>query len=130
MSAVRTGVIHDTRRRRGEHIEWEMHPQYCREKRVIVGGDYDCSTVMGEITATGQLTQLAPAAADGSQVAVAVLYNPTDASAGPVTGTVNDGHVIYREEYLLWPAGITDEQKATAIKQLNQASGQKVRSAN
>jgi len=130
MSGVRTGVIHDTRRRRGEHIEWEMYPQYCREKRSIVGGNYDCSTVLGEIAATGQLTQLDLAASDGSEVAVAVLYNPTDASAGPVSGTVTECQVIYREEYLLWPAGITDGQKATAIKQLNQAGGQKVRSAN
>jgi hypothetical protein len=119
----------DNKLRREEHIEYEVDKQFSREKKTITGGSYGQATVLGEITATGKLTQLAPAAADGSEVAVAVLYNDCDASLADKIATVNDGMTIYKSQYLVWPAGITDPQKATAIKQLR-AAGQKVRDPN
>lgn len=119
----------DNKLRREEHIEYEVDKQFSREKKTITGGDYGQATVMGEITATGKLTQLAPAAADGSEVAVAVLYRDCAAAGADQTCTVNDAMTIYRGDLLVWPVGITDPQKAVAIKQLHSA-GQKVRYSN
>lgn len=121
--------INDTKLRREEHLEWEVHPQFSREKRIIAGGKYGQATVLGEVTASGKLTQLNPAANDGSEVAVAVLYRDCDAAGGDVECTVNDGQTIYRGQHLVWPAGITEAQKTAAIKQLA-ARGQKVRYPN
>lgn len=76
-------------------------------------------TVLGKITASGLFVQLAPGATDGSQN-VAGILGPT--SVIPATGTttawaitrsatVSDTNIIY-------PAGITAPQTATAIQQL------------
>lgn len=59
-----------------------------------------------------------PAAADGSQVAAAVLYAATDASLANVraVGFVRDAEV--NGHCLEWPAAATADQKAEAARQL------------
>ncbi|WP_419832781.1 head decoration protein [Endozoicomonas atrinae] len=75
-------------------------------------------TVVGKASADGIYSPLDPAADDGTQNAAGILYagKVTDASGG-------DGVIIARlaevvDSLLIWPAGITDEQKATAVDQL------------
>ena len=75
-------------------------------------------TVVSKETATGEFKPLDPAASDGTENAAGILYagKVTDASGG-------DGVIIARlaevvDSLLIWPAGITDEQKAAAVEQL------------
>ncbi|WP_319568371.1 head decoration protein [Cohaesibacter marisflavi] len=67
---------------------------------------------------TGKCTQLALAASDGTQVASAVLFAGALADAADVEATVHDRDCEVNAHVLVWPDGITDEQKATAIDQL------------
>ncbi|MDP5210001.1 head decoration protein [Microbulbifer sp. 2205BS26-8] len=114
--------------RPGAHVLHEQHTQFSRESGVTVsGGNYLAGTVLGRITDSGDYTQLNPGADDGSGVAVAVLFSAVDASDGGKPGTINDLATLYDDRLLVWPEGITEEQKATAIDQLR-AAQQKVRS--
>ena len=103
--------------RAGEHLVSEVTTQ-SREVGVITGGNYRAGTVLGKITTSGKLTILAPAAADGSQNASAILYAPTDASAGDVRATINVRLTEVNGLILTWPAGITGPQQAAAITAL------------
>ncbi|WP_066015963.1 head decoration protein [Endozoicomonas atrinae] len=75
-------------------------------------------TVVGKASADGIFSPLDPAADDGTQNAAGILY------AGKVTDALGgDGVIIARlaevvDSLLIWPAGITVEQKATAVDQL------------
>lgn len=67
---------------------------------------------------SGEHAQLDPDGNDGSETAAAVLYadvDATDAAAEAVL-IVRDAEIVTSE--LVWPDGITDNQKATALAQL------------
>ena len=82
------------------------------------GNNLKSGAVLGKITASGKYTALAPAAADGSQVAAAILCWNTDASAADKRTVGITGEAEVDDQLLLWPAGITTPQKATAVSQL------------
>ena len=103
--------------RAGEHLVSEVTTQ-SREVGVITGGAYKPGTVLGKITASGKLTQLAPAANDGSQNAAAILYGYVDASTADKPGTINVRLTEVNGLCLTWPAGITTNQQTAAIAQL------------
>jgi hypothetical protein len=74
--------------------------------------------VLGKITAGGHVP-LAPAATDGSQKAAAVALYPLAATAsGPRQIAVFDMDGELRASDLEWPAGISANDKATAVTQL------------
>lgn len=90
-----------------------------RDKIVLASGqNLPSGAVLGVITAGGKFTQLNPAASNGSQVAAGILWEATDAGAAdtPATAVTRLQEVVGTE--LVWPAGITDNQKATATGQL------------
>ena len=75
-------------------------------------------TVLGKDTASDIYKPVDPAADDGTQMAAGILWDhkTTDATGG-------EGVLIARlaevdQERLIWPDGITDEQKATAVSEL------------
>lgn len=93
-------------------------PHWSLDPETITGGDYTLGTVLGRITTSKKLTLLDPTASDGSQTAVAVLAADCAAATADKTSTViARGAVIYSDG-LVWPDGITDPQKATALSQL------------
>ena len=59
-----------------------------RLSAVITVGNYSAGQILGRITASGKLTAYAAGNADGSEVAVAVLLENTDASSSDVNGVV------------------------------------------
>jgi Bacteriophage lambda head decoration protein D len=86
----------------------------------VVGDTFTVTVAAG----TGKVKALAPAALDGTQDAYGVLVTAggVDASA---TGTNADTpavaivrEAILKDSGLVWPAGITDAQKAAALDQL------------
>jgi hypothetical protein len=78
--------------------------------------------VFGEVlaaNAAGALVQLAPAATDGTQTAVAVLLEDVNATVADAPGTVVARGAVVDPAELVWPAGITPAQIAAALADLD-----------
>ncbi|MBU2708831.1 head decoration protein [Zooshikella marina] len=103
----------------GEFILKEIDG-FSRGERMVTGGLYPVGTVLGEITATKQLTALNPTADDGSKKAVAILMGITDARTNDKKAVVIEQLTTVRKADLEWPTGITDEQKETALNELKE----------
>ncbi|MGB9610783.1 MAG: head decoration protein [Bryobacteraceae bacterium] len=103
----------------GDWLKFEEDNLYSRDEvTVIAGQNLETGTVVGVITSGGKVTQLAPAASDGSETAAGVLLNPVDASTGDKPGVIIARHAICSDKGLVWPASITGPQKAAALSQL------------
>lgn len=103
----------------GEHISSEANGTRSRGVVTIASGqNLGPGTVLGKITASGKFVQLAPAASDGSEAAAAVLYDDVDATAADRPGVVHLRDAEIKSAALVWPAGITTNQKTTALGQL------------
>lgn len=114
-----------------EFLVSENNGDFSRETVTLASGqNLRAAAVLGIITANGQATQLAPAAADGSQNAIAILCYATDASGGATrTSIIRGGPGVSVEvngNLLVWPNGITTPQRNTAIANLL-ANGIKIR---
>ena len=68
----------------GGFLIWEAHRDYTRETITVAAGTHQAGTVLGNIKASGKYAAHDPAATDGTETAVAVLWSKTDASAGDV----------------------------------------------
>ena len=103
----------------GDWLKHEEDNLYSRDKATVVSGqNLGTGTVVGIITASGKVTQLAPAASDGSQNAAGVLLLAVDASAADKQGVIVARHAICSDKGIVWPGGITAPQKTAAIAQL------------
>jgi hypothetical protein len=107
--------------RLGDWLKFEEDNLYSRDQvTVIAGQNLKTGTVIGIITASGKVTQLAPSANDGSQNAAGVLVGDVDASAADAPGVIIARHAVCSDKALVWPSGITGAQKTAAIAQLKQ----------
>ncbi len=105
--------------RLGDWLKHEEDNLYSRDKTTLITGqNLATGTVVGIITASGKATQLAPAAADGSQNAAGVLIFPVDATGADKPAVIVARHAICSDNGLVWPGGITGPQKTAAIAQL------------
>lgn len=105
--------------RLGDWLKYEEDNLYSRDQVTVVAGqNLKSGTVVGKITASGKLTQLAPGASDGSENAAGVLLFDVDASAADAPGVIIARHAVCADKALVWPAGITSPQKTAAIAQL------------
>jgi hypothetical protein len=98
----------------GEFIVSEGNGRISRETITVLSGqNLQAAAVLGKITASGKYKVLDPAASDGSQTAVAVLYDNVDAATADAVrlAEVNGAELV-------WPVGITAGQKTTALGQL------------
>jgi len=103
----------------GDWLKFEEDHLYSRDQVTVVSGqNLKTGTVVGIVTATGKVRQLAPSANDGSQNAVGVLVGDVDATAGDKPGVIIARHAICSDKGLVWPTGITGPQKSTALAQL------------
>ena len=80
----------------------------------VVGDGFDITVTAG----SGKYTILAPAANDGSQIAAGVMELACDASSADTKGVAVVRSAICKSSGLVWPGGITNGQKTTAINQL------------
>jgi len=103
----------------GDWLKFEEDNLYSRDQVTVASGqNLKTGTVVGIITASGKVTQLAPSASDGSQNAAGVLVGDVDASAADTPGVIIARHAICSDKGLVWPSGITGAQKNTALGQL------------
>ena len=79
-------------RHTGGFIVWEAFRDYCREVVTIATGGanpvLEPGTVLGKITASGKYAAHDPAAVDGTETAVAVLWGKADATVVDVDAVV------------------------------------------
>ncbi len=105
--------------RTGEFILSEANGARSRENVTVAQGHtMQPGTVLGVVAASGEYVPLDPSATDGSETAAGVLYDAVDSTGGAVTAVAVVRDAELKENYLVWPAGITDAQKAAALAQL------------
>ena len=68
----------------GGFLVWEAFRDYTREVVTVAAGDMNPGTVLGKITASGKYAAHDPAATDGTETAVAVLWAKVAATGGDV----------------------------------------------
>jgi hypothetical protein len=75
-------------------------------------------TVVG-MTDTQRVTALAPAATNGSQNAYGILLHSVDTTVpGNAEALILARECVVSDAYVVWPSGISANDKATAIQQL------------
>lgn len=75
-------------------------------------------TILGRITTSGNLVPLAPSASDGSQTAAAIILETTAVSTEAQRVVVLSRHAEVVAQALIFPVGITTNQKNAALAQL------------
>lgn len=102
----------------GDLLLVEVAPGWTKEKATLLAGtDYPLGTVLSKLA--GKYQALDPAAVDGTEKAVAVLGERVDATAADAPGVVIARGATLELNELVWPADITEPQKATALAELN-----------
>ncbi|WP_332060823.1 head decoration protein [Bartonella sp. CB74] len=84
------------------------------------GAEITAGTVMGMVTTTGKYVPFRPTAVDGSQIPAGISYANVDATSGDRRGVITARLCSVKASELLWPSVMTDKQKETAIKSLEQ----------
>lgn len=91
---------------------------YSRDPVTVISGQtLAAGSVLGQITASGKVTLIAPAASDGSQTAFGILLAPVDASAADKPGTAIVRLAEVEAAKLAW-GGATAPQIVTATATL------------
>jgi len=104
----------------GDLLKYEAPNLYSRDQATVASGqNLALGAVVGIVSATGKVKALDPAATDGSQTAAGIVLQPVDATAGDRDdGILLARHAIVADSALVWPAGITNAEKAAAVAQL------------
>ncbi|MCY1404100.1 hypothetical protein D3C76_857820 [compost metagenome] len=101
----------------GDLLLIEVCPGWTKERGPLAGGaEYSLGTVLAKVS--GKYQALDPAGSGTAKKAVAVLAEDVDASAGDTPGLLIARGATVALDELVWPAGITDAQKATALDEL------------
>ena len=111
----------------GDLLLVEVSPGWTKQKGVLLAGT---KYLLGQVLAKveGKYQVLDPAGAAAAKKAVAVLGEDVDATEGDQPGVlIARGSVVDPNE-LVWPAGLPDTQKATALDEL-EALGMVARAA-
>lgn len=102
----------------GDLLKYEEENLYSRDTITIAAGqNLPLGTVLG--MASGKAVALNPAVTDGSESAVGILIDDVDATTGDIESVMVSRNATVSDLYVIWPAGITATQKATAIAELN-----------
>jgi hypothetical protein len=99
----------------GGFLVWECSSDYTRETITVAAGTLEPGTVLGKITASGKYAAHDPAALDGTETAVAVLWGKADASGGdaPAVALVR-GPTIVNRHYLVFAGSPSEGEIAAA----------------
>ena len=106
-------------------LKFEEDPSYCREEVTVLAGsgsdrELKLGTVLGRITASGKVVELALSGSDGSQTIYGVLLANVTAPVGSDVTSVAlvRGPAIVADTGLIHPAGATAPQKTTITSAL------------
>lgn len=102
----------------GDLLLVEVSPGWTKQKGLLLlGAVYALGTVLALVD--GKYQALDPVGEGAAEKAVAVLGEAVDATAADTSGVVIARGAVVDSAELLWPAGITDAEKAIALDQLN-----------
>jgi Bacteriophage lambda head decoration protein D len=103
----------------GEFLVSEGNGRISRETITVLSGQtLQTAAVLGKVTASGKYKALDPAAVDGSEAAVGILYDAVDASAADAEGVAIVRLAEVNAVELVWPDGITGPEQTTALGEL------------
>lgn len=104
----------------GDLLKYEAPNLYSRDLATVAAGQQlSLGTVVGLESTTNKLHALDPTATDGTEVAIGVLARDVDATLIDVDDALLiSRHAIVASAAIIWPAGITAAEQATAISQL------------
>jgi hypothetical protein len=103
----------------GDLLKYEGANLYSREEATIAAGqNLKLGTVIGRVTATDLIKQFDPSAEDGTENAIGILIESVDATTGNTKSVIAVREVIVAHNAVIWPTGITEEQKQIAVKNL------------
>lgn len=103
---------------RGEWLISEANGCRSRDVGTITGGSFAAGTVLGRITADGKYTVSDPEASDGSEVAVAILFDNVDATSADREGVIFVRDCEANLSELQWHAGVTQIEIDAAVVEL------------
>jgi hypothetical protein len=99
----------------GGFLVWEALRDYTREVVTIASGTLEPGSVLGKITAVGYYAAHDPAAVDGTETAVGVLWGKADASGGEVQAVaVVRGPAIVNRHDLVFAGSPSEAEIAAA----------------
>ncbi|PMY62086.1 MULTISPECIES: head decoration protein [Pseudomonas] len=102
----------------GDLLLVEVCPGWTKEKATLLGGaNYSFGQVLAKVSGKYQVLDLAGTGA--AKKSAAVLIDAVDATAGDQSGLVIARGATVDLAELVWPEGITEVQKATALDELN-----------
>ncbi|MGR3593092.1 MAG: head decoration protein [Limimaricola soesokkakensis] len=95
----------------GGFLVWEASRDYTRETITVAAGTLEPGTVLGRITASGAYAAHDPAAMDGTETAIAVLWGRADASAGeaPAVALIRGPAIVNRHDLVFAGAPVDAE---------------------
>ncbi|MBF0263013.1 MAG: head decoration protein [Magnetococcales bacterium] len=103
----------------GDLLKYEAPQFYSRDLLTVANGqNLALGAVVGLKTSDGKARVLAPAANDGTEIAAGVLLMAAQPSGADAQALAVVRHAIVAETTLVWPAGITANQKTAALGQL------------
>jgi hypothetical protein len=107
-----TTTVLTNRVRAGGFIQSEANAYRSCDKVTIEGGSGGtgvvyAGTVLGKITSSGKYIPSAASGSDGSQTAVAILYDDVDATLGDVIGAVIARDAEVRADELCYDSSVT-----------------------
>lgn len=106
----------------GGFLVWEAFRDYTREVVTIATGDLAPGTVLGKITASSDYAAHDPAATDGTETAVAILWGHADATADPVSAVaLVRGPALVNRHDLVFAGTPTEPEIAAAHAALLEA---------
>lgn len=96
-------------------IKWEGNALYCRERVVVAQNQtLEIGTVLGRVTASGQVVPADPSAADGSQTPIGILCERVVTGAGQTAVSYAIARLaIASLDGLVYGAGVTTPERAT-----------------
>ncbi|WP_264683284.1 MULTISPECIES: head decoration protein [unclassified Wolbachia] len=99
----------------GDLLKYEVSNLYSRDQITVAKGqNLKLGTVVGYDTKDGLIKALNPTATDG---AIGVIVSDVNATENAKAVIITRGAIL-ADHAIVWPTGITEEQKAAAIKQL------------
>ncbi|MDG7056611.1 MAG: head decoration protein [Wolbachia endosymbiont of Penenirmus auritus] len=101
----------------GDLLKYEASSLYSRDQITVAKGqNLKLGTVVGR-DKDNAIKIINPTATDGTQTAIGVIINDVDAKENTKSVIVTRIAML-ADHAVVWPTNITEEQKATAIKQL------------
>lgn len=107
-------------RNTAHYLVSEANGYRSREQVVIASGSgkLDAGSVLGQVSVSKKFKPYTPGASDGSQNAVAILFEACDATSADVRRTVTARDAEIQADVLVWAGGVNDTQKTAALAAL------------